>query len=200
MIIDLDSITLAKGSHETRESGVCLMEAVAWWAGRTHGDNPPCVANVLGVYGRNLNDVLDDDKRQLLKRYIPLLPGTAADGKDETRAYIALDWLIRTYTPAWLDVAGLSEEAAALRDVRRIADVAAAAAAAPVIRRAADKSAAARGAAGDAAWDAARAAAWDAAWAAARDAAWAAAWAALKSVVDRLQDSAITLLFAMIDA
>ena len=96
MSIDLDTLHLASGGHQNRDDGVCLMEAVAWWAGKTHTDHPPCVSPVLGGYGRSLNDVLDDGKRQLLKPYIPQLPGTAGDGRDETRGYIALDWLIRT--------------------------------------------------------------------------------------------------------
>src|SRR5258708_6555168 len=138
--IDLDALTLAKGGHE-------------------HSDHPPCVSEVLGTYGRALNYVLPDGPRQQLRPLIPPLPGTAGDGKDETRSYIALDWLIRTYTPAWLDLAGLGEEAAALQDLRRVTDLAAARAAGPVVRQARDKA------------DAAGAAAWAAAWAAAGDAA-----------------------------
>src|SRR5258708_1432554 len=126
MTIDLETLTLAKGAHENRDDGLCLMEAVAWFAGRPHSDKPPCVSPVLGTYGRALNDVLPDIPRQELRQFIPQLPGTAGDGKDETRGYIALDWLIRTWTPAWLDLAGLTAEAAALRDFRRIADLAAA--------------------------------------------------------------------------
>ena len=224
--LDTTTITLAKGGHETRDDGVCLLEAVAWWAGEDHGDHPSCVSRVLGSFGRSLNDVLPDEKRQQLRPYITLMPGTAADGLDETRGYLALDWLIRTYTPAWLDLAGLTEEAAALRDLRRIADLVGARNAGPVVRETRAKAAAARAAAWDAArdaawgaaWDAARAAggaaaraaggdaardaAWDAAWdaarAAARDAARDAARAKLAPTVTQLQDSAIALLGTMI--
>ena len=177
MTINLENLHLAHGGHETRDDGLCLLEAVAWFAGKPHTDHPPCVSPVLGAYGRSLNDVLPDAPRQQLRPFIPALPGTAGDGKDETRGYIALDWLIRTYTPAWLDLAGLSEEAAALRDFRRIADLAAAQAVRPHALAARDKAAAAGAAAGVAAWAAAWDAAGDAAWAAAGDAAWAAAWA-----------------------
>src|SRR5258708_7522947 len=104
--IDLEHLTLARGGHETRDDGLCLMEAVAWFAGRPHSDKPPCVSEVLGAYGRSLNALLPDTPRQALRQFIPLLPGTAGDGKDETRGYIALDWLIRTYAPAFLDLAG----------------------------------------------------------------------------------------------
>ena len=210
----LDTIQLAKGGHRNPDHGLCLMEAVAYIRGIEHTDHPPCVSTVLGTYGRALNDVLPDDRRQELKPFIPQLPGTADDGLDEARSYLALDWLIRTYTPAWLDLAGLSEEARSLRELRRIVDLIAAQQAGPVVRAAQSKAyaawaaawAAARDAARDAAWAAARAAARDAAGAAAGDAAGAAAWAAardaagaaLKPTVDQLQTSAIALLGQMI--
>ena len=218
----LGALTLAEGAHADRSNGLCVMEAVAWFAGEPHTDHPACVSPLLSEFGRSLNDALPDSKRQLLKPLIPLLPGTAGDGQDEMRGYLALDWLIRTWTPTWLDLAGLSEEAAALRDLQRITDLAAAQNAGPVVRNAREKSAAAwdaaGAAAGAAAWDAAGAAAraaawaaaWDAAWAAARAAAWdaaraaagaaagAAARAKLAPAVSELQDSAITLFRQMI--
>ena len=166
------TITLTRGAHETRAAGVCLLEAAAWFAGKSHTDHPACVSPVLAAYGRSLNDALPDDSRQLLVPFVPLMPGTAGDGLDEARGYLALDWLIRVHTPAWLDLAGLADEARALRDLSRITDLAAAQAARPVVLTARNKATAAR----DATKDAARAAAWDAAWAAAGAAAKAAAW------------------------
>ena len=218
-----DTITLAKGAHKDRSDGLCLLEAVAWFAGEPHSDHPACVSPVLAAYGRSLNDALGDDSRRLLIPFISVLSRTAGDGLDEARGYLALDWIIRVYTPAWLDVAGLTREARALRDLRCISDMAAVQDARPVVLSAWD---AARAAAWDAAGDAARAAAWaaagdaawdaagDAAWAAAGDAAWAAAgtaarpaaWAAagtaardaLAPTVAVLQDSAVGLYRAMI--
>nr|MDT0658072.1 hypothetical protein [Micromonospora sp. DSM 115978] len=178
--LDLTTLTLDKGAHNNRDDGVCLLEAVAWWAGEEHDDAPACVSPILAAYGRSLNDVLPDGRRQELRQFIPQMPGTR-DDLDETRGYLALDWLVRTYTPAWLDLAGLTVEAAALRDLRRIVDLAAAQAAGPVVRSGAESARAARAAARDAARDAARAAARAAAWAAARAAAWAAARAAARA-------------------
>ena len=193
MNTDLTAITLAKGSHDgdCDDPQRCLFEWYNWLTRQKHTDScPPGVSPVLHAYGVQLNDALPDDKRQQLKRFLPngadRLAGTASDGLDETRGYIALDWLIRTWTPAWLDLAGLTAEAAALRDLRRITDLVAAQQARPVVLAGRDKA----DAAWAAAWDAARAAAWDAAgaaawaaagaaaWAAAGDAAWDAAWAA----------------------
>ncbi len=162
----------------------------------------------------------------MLKPLIPAMVGTRDDGLDEARGYLALDWLVRTYTPTWLDLAGLSAEAQELRGLRRIVDLAAAQEAGPVVRNAQTKAAAARAAAVAAAWDAAGAAAGDAARAAAgatagdaaraaaggaagaaareaaraaaRDAARAAAGGALKPTVDQLQLSAVALFERMI--
>ena len=199
-----DTITLAKGAHpDCDDPQRCLFEAYNWLDRGQHTDScPPGVSRVLHTFGMRLNDALPDEARQELKRYLPNgtspLAGTAGDGKDETRSYIALDWLIRTYTPAWLDLTGLTEEAAALRDLRRIADLVAAQSAGPVVRDASTKAAAA----GDAAGAAARAAAWaaarDAAWAAAGAAAGAAAWAKLAPTVAELQQSAIDLYDVLI--
>lgn len=211
----LDGITLAKGGHGSPDAGLCLMEAVAFVRGLAHTDRPPCVSPMLGEFGRSLNDVLPDDSRQQLKPFVSRLPGTAGDGQDEARGYMALDWLIRTYTPAWLELAGLTAEATALRDLHRIVDRVAVQNAGPAINAGRDRARAVGDAARDAAWDAvgdaAGDAAWDAAWGAAWDAARAAAGDAagdaardaardaLAPAVANLQRSAIELFDQMID-
>jgi len=202
--IDLDALVLAKGSHDDREQGVCLMEAVAWFAGQEHTDHPPCVSPVLAAFGRSWNDALPDDQRHILKPFIPLLPGTAGDGHELARSYLAVDWLAREHAPAFLALTpALIPHADALRALSPLRDARAVQAAKPALAAARD---AARAAARDAAWDAAGAAAWDAAWdaigAAAGDVAWDAAWAAARDVlaptVTQLQESAIVLFSAMI--
>lgn len=206
MSIDLNGLTLDKGTHRTSAEGVCLLEAAALFAGEPHSDRPECVSPVLTAYGMALNDRWDDVQRQKLVPFIPLIIGTAGDGQDEARSYLALDWLIRTFTPAWLDLAGLTVEAQDLRDLGRVANRASAQVAGPVLRIAQAQAGAARVAAQDAAWVAARGAAQgaaqDAAWGAARDAArgaardaaqdaawdaaqgaaWGAAWGAARDV------------------
>ena len=225
----LDSLTLASGAHNPADAGqeMCVMEAAAWVAGEPHTDHPECVSPVLGAFLRRLNDTWGDEQRQTLKPFAARVIGTAGDGQDDARSYLALDWLIRTYAPAWLDLAGLTAEAQELRVLRRIVDLIAAKDAGPVVRNARTKAAAAGDAAWDAAGDAARAAAWAAAgtaaraaagaaawdaawaaagaaagadaWAAAGDAARAAAGAALAPTVATLQASALQLIAAMID-
>ena len=224
------AIDLKKGAHGSPDEGMCLMEATAFLAGEQHSDRPRCVSPVLGEFGRGLNDCLPDGRRQQLTALIPSLPGTAQDGMDEARSCMALDWLIRTWLPTWLDLSPACREGAArVRDLGRVVDLVSAQRAGIVVREAADAAWDAAGAAaGAAAWTAAgaatRAAAWAAAGAAARAAAWtaaraatgAAAWdaagaaaraatgaatgAALAPTVDTLQLSAIDLYAEMIKA
>jgi hypothetical protein len=195
-IPDLDTLTLTSGAHGSRKDGVCWAEAAAWLAGQPHTDHPPCVSPLLAAYGRSLNDMLPDDTRQQLKQYIRPALNTAGDGKDLTRTWLALDWLIRTWLPAWLNLAGLNSQATALQHLDPVYSPAAAAAAGPALSRARQDSAAARDAAGAAAWAAAGAAAG----AAARAAAWAAARAALAPTVTMLQASAVSLFGTLITA
>jgi len=152
--LDLDTLTLAKGNHTTPDDGLCLLEAVSYFANEPHSDHPACASPVLVTYGISLNDQWDAASRQKLKPFIPRIVGTAGDGQDEARSFLALDWLIRTYTPAFLDlVPSLASHAAGLRDHRRIVDSVAAQSIRPLVKAAGTDAAAA--AAGDAAWAAA---------------------------------------------
>ena len=214
-----DELILDRGVHNSPDDGLCFMEAAAFFAGEKHSDHPACVSPVLGAFLRNWNDSVDDDFRQKLKPYIQRVIDTANDGKDEVRAWMATDWLVRVCAPAWLDLAKLTEHAMALRTADEINSSESAIKAQPTINAAwaAVRVAvmdASWAAAGDAAWVAVRAAAWDAvrvaawaaAWAAVRNAAWAAVRAAagyasgnaLKPTVELLQDSALALLDRMI--
>ena len=192
---DFGRLRLENGSHHSPDEGVCLMEAVAWLAREPHSDEPKCVCPVLGVFGRGLNDCLDVERRQRLKPLIPALVGTANDGHAEARGFMAMDWIVRTYTPAWLRLAGLDSEADDLQSLPEIADAATLRGAQEVLDAAGKSASATR--------DAARAAAWAAAWAAARAAARAAAgdaaWAALEPTKRALQDSAVLLFRRMVE-
>ena len=212
--LDLDTITLGKGSHPAPSDAphggdLCVMEAVAWIAGEPWSDSPSCASEVIGAFLRSWNDTLPDDDRQNLKRYIPRLVGSAGTPEQEdARAWMSLDWLVRTYTPAWLRLAGLVEQAdtlAGLPEFRAGVDVSSIRPTIEAVRKDATAAWAAAGAAawaaaGGAAWDAAGAAAWDAAeaaGAAARAAAWAAG-DALRPTVVELQESAHGLVDRML--
>jgi hypothetical protein len=117
---DLSTITLTVGDHDDGDDGMCLMEAVAWFAGEPWTSSPECASLLLGTFGRGLNDVLPDETRQRLVPLIPRIVGTVDDGLNLTRSYLALDWLVRTHTPAWLDLAGHQVDARALRGLQPI--------------------------------------------------------------------------------
>ena len=191
----IEELVLKSGGHNRRgKESVCLMEAVAWFAHEKHSDHPECVSPVLGAFGRAWNDGMrSDEERESLKQYIPMLVGTAGDAEaDERRAWMAVDWLVRVATPAWLRLAGLDEHADRLAALQPITNAAYAASVQVEIEAARESASAAR----DAAGAAAGAAAWAAAWDAARDA----AGAALEPTVIALQASGHDLFDRMIRA
>lgn len=162
-----NGIVLERGSH-ARQDAYCVMEAVAYVAGEPWSDHPQCASPVLTTFMVNWNDQLDDETRQRLKPYIPRLVGTRSTPEVESaRSWLACDWLVRTFTPAWLRLAGLVEDATALEALPELTASELANAVMPTIRKAKEGA--------DAAWDAVGAAAWAAAWAAVGDAAWDAA-------------------------
>jgi len=158
------------------------MEWVSHLAGEPHSDQPACVSPVLRAYCTSLNDSLDDKPRQLLRPYLARTIGTADDGLDEARSWMALDWLIRTYAPTWLAAADLNGSAHQLADLAPVMDACdlhgALVALKAARRDARAEWSSALGAARPAVWApwaAGRAAALEAAWGSAGAAAWAAA-------------------------
>jgi hypothetical protein len=206
-LAEISAWSLRSGAHEPEQisSGqACVLEAVAFVAGLPLSDSPECCCPVISSFLRSWNDALptDAERDRLLKPLIPELIGTkSTPAVEERRSYMALDWLIRVHTPAWLErVESLKPHALALRSHEEIADLAGAVAAGDKVRAAGAAAwAAAWAAARAAAGAAAGAAAWDAAWDAARAAAGAAAGAALKPTVEILQLSALALVRRMIE-
>jgi hypothetical protein len=158
------ALHLDEGGHSDPQAGHCLLEVVSMFAGEDFGDEPECVDPVLGAFGRAWNDALPDAKRQELKRYIVLLPGTnQGPALSDKRAWLAIDWLIRVNVPAWLELSpATAKHAATLRALAPVLGQRQLAAAQPTLDMASQDAAAAWDAARAAAWDAARAAAWDA--------------------------------------
>jgi hypothetical protein len=114
--------TLSYGTHARPEDGRCAMEWVSHLAGEPHSDEPACVSPVLRAMCIALNDGLEHEPRQRLRPYLARTIGTADDGLDTDRGWMAMDWLIRVYTPAWLAAAGLRDTAAGLSELARVAD------------------------------------------------------------------------------
>ena len=111
---------LAYGTHASPQDGRCAMEWVSYLAGEPHSDQPTCVSPVLRAMCIALNDGLDQEPRQRLRPYLTRTIGTAEDDLDTWRGWLAMDWLTRTYTPAWLRLAGLTEVAQRLQDAAAV--------------------------------------------------------------------------------
>jgi hypothetical protein len=107
--------TLAYGTHATPDEGRCAMEWVSYIAGEPHSDEPACVSPAVRAFCTTFNDSLEEGPRQRLRPYLARTIGTAADGLDEMRAWLAMDWLVRMYTPRWLAAAGHDGPATRLR-------------------------------------------------------------------------------------
>src|SRR5262245_38350706 len=121
----ISSLNLKHGSHSTPDEGMCALEAVAFVSGEKHSDHPKCASKVIGAFLRSWNDSLNDGRRQMLKPYVLRLVGTAADKATERkRAYLAIDWYVRTFAPTWLELANLHEPAQTLRELGEILDLA----------------------------------------------------------------------------
>ncbi|HXD63381.1 MAG TPA: hypothetical protein VNV17_02130 [Solirubrobacteraceae bacterium] len=102
---------LAYGTHASAHDGRCAMEWVSYLAGEPHSDQPICVSPVLRAMCIALNDGLEQQPRQRLRPYLTRTIGTSQDGLDTQRGWMAMDWLARVYTPAWLRLAGLTHAA-----------------------------------------------------------------------------------------
>ena len=103
----------------------CMMEAAAWIADEAWSDDPANVSPVIAQLCKALNDTFTDTERQELVAYLVAAPAGVIDtvsAPDEAeRQYLSTNWLIRTYLPAWLDVAGLTDEADVLQALPAIA-------------------------------------------------------------------------------
>jgi len=145
----LQSLTLISGVGNGTAGQRCAMQEVRAWLDLDAASDevPACVCPVIGKMIIGLNDAAPATRVALLFR-LPAIIGTRGrPALSRARAYLARDWLIRVYTPAWLDrVPSLVPHAAAIRALGEIVDRESAVMAGPVMR-------AARDAARDA-WDA----------------------------------------------
>jgi hypothetical protein len=85
----LPELHIDGGAHDQFEKGHCAMELVSWLAGEKFSDRPSCTSPVLSSFLVRLNDGLPEDLRQELKPYLPRVIGTAGDGQDEARGWLA---------------------------------------------------------------------------------------------------------------
>jgi hypothetical protein len=71
------TIVLGRGKHTSPDHGACVMELASMLAGEPFSDHPRTVSPAIGSFLRNLNDVLDDERRQSLYAYAACCVGTA---------------------------------------------------------------------------------------------------------------------------
>jgi len=89
--------------------------------GPDHGSD--AVSPALKTIADLLEMLLEDGLRPELATLTPLLPGTLNQALEERRACLAIDWLIRTWLPTWLDLRVIwRHRASALRTLEPIED------------------------------------------------------------------------------
>ena len=116
---------LSAGAHEHVDEGACFMEAVSYVAGEPWSDTPACACPVLGAFMRAWNDDLPEaDRARLLRPLVLRLVGSRSTPEVEARrSWLAMDWLVRTNAPAWLQlVPALVPHADALMNLPPILD------------------------------------------------------------------------------
>jgi hypothetical protein len=187
MSLDVDRLVLVRGGNYPGSGGFSAMEAVAFAAGEAWSDRPRCASPVITEWMIAWNDGLDDQQRQHLRRYIWRLVGSRGTrAQERERRWMVADWLVRWYSPGWLAVAGLRDQALALAGLHPLHGSRAVAQAWPVVAPAARVARSTR----DAAWRSAAAVVpahdWGTAgavWGAIADATWGAAGSAARAVV-----------------
>jgi len=185
------------------------MNPIFFQLGRGHSGSPEpttCSSLVIATFLQTWSSVmLGEDRDRLLSadkwalRVSKTRGGAAAEKR---RAYLALDWLVRVYTPAWLDlVPDLAQQATALRALPEVVDSKAAKNSYPAVKGAWDGALGLMGATqvtgnfpDDAAWQKASA---DAQKSAAGVAGKAAALAGAKSAADTANDSLWAATYAV---
>ncbi|MFT4512864.1 MAG: hypothetical protein ACI89X_000956 [Planctomycetota bacterium] len=115
----IDQYPLQRGSHPSRDDGMCAMEMVSWLAGEAHSDEPDCACPVLSALVRACNDAMTEHLRNhYLRPMVPQLVHTRANATVERlRGLMAVDCLVRELLPKWLDRHCRSAEADLMRGI-----------------------------------------------------------------------------------
>jgi hypothetical protein len=136
----LDTIVLKSGSHTSLNDGACPMEVVSWLCEEPWSDHPRCACPVVGAFVRRFSDSIRDDSTRtcLFRSLLPKLVGSrSVRDVERARGWLAVAWLMRVCTPAFLELTpSLREIAQELRGLPPVADRASADRARAVARRA----------------------------------------------------------------
>ena len=124
----IEQLPLQRGSHPSRDDGMCAMEMVAWLAGEAHSDEPECACPVLAAMVRACNDAMTDQLRNVHLR--PLVPQLVNSRRsvavERARGLLAVDCMVRDLLTTWLLRHARQEEAVLLRElppIERLEDV-----------------------------------------------------------------------------
>lgn len=121
--LKLREMPLSKGAHKSPEQGVCLMEVVSYVAGEAFSDHPKCACPYMSWFLRRWNDDLDDEGRQMLKQFVPLLVNSNLGTKVANRRMdMAEDWFYTVYLASWLELAGQHDAAEHVHELRNKSD------------------------------------------------------------------------------
>lgn len=135
--LDLGTLVLAQGRHETPEQGLGILEAAAAMAGERHTDHPDSVSPVVGAFVRAIDGWLRHDERQRFVPLVPRLVDSAGDLSEERqRAFALADFASRNVATRLLRAAGEAPRADALERQAAIVDTATAMVSASVLRAA----------------------------------------------------------------
>jgi hypothetical protein len=72
------TVRIAKGAHDSPDSGACVMEVASMLAGERFSDRPRSVCPIVAAFLRDYNDRLGDRDRQELFPYAAMVVGSAA--------------------------------------------------------------------------------------------------------------------------
>lgn len=109
----LRGVTLAQGPHDPGGPCLCLMEAVARYAGEAHTTTPACASPTLTPFAHLANDWFPDHERNRLLALVPQIAATGPETEPEhgdresKRRYVMADFCARRFVPLALDRHGL---------------------------------------------------------------------------------------------
>lgn len=99
----------------------CLRAAETNLSGESWVELPHCACPVIAGLVQRLAYSADAPLRAAVKVYAARLPGTRTSCRvEQRRGWLAADWIVRTHTPAWLDLANMAHSAEALRTLPKI--------------------------------------------------------------------------------
>lgn len=134
----LDERTVSRIAYFIRNHTAIVAAAIASPTSVSHAGPPDRVSLPLDLFAKRFNygsqegwdwrqkmaDPLTEAQREWFASLPPRLRETSGDlAADESRAWMATDWLLRTYAPTWLRKAGFGEQGATLEQLPEIVSV-----------------------------------------------------------------------------